>query len=121
MLRLLQPPGPTQINNAKSLRHGFGHQRTGGLVRSGQKKKFHTLLFQALQRKRLQGITTVAGKRRENVREIYRSLVTILATEQGWLRQSRVMQKQPRQFEAGIASGSYHRGLEFRRHHASIS
>jgi hypothetical protein len=30
-------------------------------------------------------------------------------------------QKKPRQFEARIASGSYHRSLEFRRHHASIS
>ncbi len=40
ILRLLQPPGAAQIDDAQSVRHRLGHQRARGFMRRRQKKQF---------------------------------------------------------------------------------
>ena len=74
VLRLFQPPCSTQVNHADSPRHRFRHQRSGDLVRCGQKKQLDSVLFQYIPRKRAQRISAVSGKNRKHVGEISRPI-----------------------------------------------
>src|SRR5439155_14257336 len=119
--RRAEPPCPAQIHHLQALMYGFRHPGAREFVRSGQKHHVYAFFMQRFPAKRLQRISAIAADVRINLIKLSRVAAFALASKQDGLLHLRMAQKQPRQFESGIAGGSDNRWLNCSLHQACMA